>query len=85
MNTYSKVTPVATDWFEYSAQDIANDQISIQCLDVIIHATGKDKVKIFLTQIGFFKILGLFNMRGDDIPYNPFFYSYTLLTMDEIW
>uniref|UniRef100_A0AAX7V147 X-prolyl aminopeptidase (aminopeptidase P) 2, membrane-bound n=1 Tax=Astatotilapia calliptera TaxID=8154 RepID=A0AAX7V147_ASTCA len=29
--------------------------------------------------------LGLFNMRGNDIPYNPFFYSYTLLTMDEIW
>ena len=28
---------------------------------------------------------GLFNMRGNDIPYNPFFYSYTLLTMDEIW
>lgn len=24
-------------------------------------------------------------MRGEDIPYNPFFYSYTLLTMDEIW
>lgn len=24
-------------------------------------------------------------MRGSDIPYNPFFYSYTLLTMDEIW
>ncbi|KAF7651123.1 hypothetical protein LDENG_00115910 [Lucifuga dentata] len=27
----------------------------------------------------------LFNLRGSDIPYNPFFYSYTLLTMDEIW
>ncbi|XP_059201471.1 xaa-Pro aminopeptidase 2 [Centropristis striata] len=27
----------------------------------------------------------LFNMRGSDIPYNPFFYSYTLLTMDQIW
>ncbi|KAK2848922.1 hypothetical protein Q5P01_008756 [Channa striata] len=27
----------------------------------------------------------LFNMRGSDIPYNPFFYSYTLLTLDEIW
>uniref|UniRef100_A0A3Q3W9J4 Uncharacterized protein n=1 Tax=Mola mola TaxID=94237 RepID=A0A3Q3W9J4_MOLML len=27
----------------------------------------------------------LFNMRGNDIPYNPFFYSYTLLTMDGIW
>ncbi|XP_061644309.1 xaa-Pro aminopeptidase 2 isoform X1 [Phyllopteryx taeniolatus] len=27
----------------------------------------------------------LFNMRGNDIPYNPFFYSYTLLTVDEIW
>lgn len=24
-------------------------------------------------------------MRGEDVPYNPFFYSYTLLTMDEIW
>uniref|UniRef100_A0AAQ5X2X0 X-prolyl aminopeptidase (aminopeptidase P) 2, membrane-bound n=1 Tax=Amphiprion ocellaris TaxID=80972 RepID=A0AAQ5X2X0_AMPOC len=30
-------------------------------------------------------VSGLFNMRGNDIPYNPFFYSYTLLTMDEIW
>ncbi|XP_052005994.1 xaa-Pro aminopeptidase 2 isoform X2 [Xyrauchen texanus] len=27
----------------------------------------------------------LFNLRGNDIPFNPFFYSYTLLTMDEIW
>ncbi|XP_073343186.1 xaa-Pro aminopeptidase 2 [Pagrus major] len=27
----------------------------------------------------------LFNLRGSDIPYNPFFYSYTLLTMDDIW
>nr|XP_057931368.1 xaa-Pro aminopeptidase 2 isoform X1 [Doryrhamphus excisus] len=27
----------------------------------------------------------LLNMRGNDIPYNPFFYSYTLLTLDEIW
>ncbi|XP_030595469.1 xaa-Pro aminopeptidase 2 [Archocentrus centrarchus] len=27
----------------------------------------------------------LFNMRGNDIPYNPFFYSYTLLTVDKIW
>ncbi|XP_074530246.1 xaa-Pro aminopeptidase 2 isoform X1 [Halichoeres trimaculatus] len=27
----------------------------------------------------------LFNLRGNDIPYNPFFYSYTLLTMDRIW
>ncbi|TKS72183.1 Xaa-Pro aminopeptidase 2 [Collichthys lucidus] len=29
--------------------------------------------------------LRLFNLRGNDIPYNPFFYSYTLLTMDHIW
>ncbi|XP_027865589.1 xaa-Pro aminopeptidase 2 isoform X2 [Xiphophorus couchianus] len=27
----------------------------------------------------------LFNLRGNDIPYNPFFYSYTLLTLDQIW
>ncbi|XP_060904430.1 xaa-Pro aminopeptidase 2 [Labrus mixtus] len=27
----------------------------------------------------------LFNLRGNDIPFNPFFYSYTLLTMDHIW
>ncbi|XP_075428941.1 xaa-Pro aminopeptidase 2 [Ascaphus truei] len=26
----------------------------------------------------------LFNLRGQDIPYNPFFYSYTLLTVDSI-
>lgn len=25
-------------------------------------------------------LAGLFNLRGDDIPYNPVFYSYTLLT-----
>lgn len=24
-------------------------------------------------------------MRGNDIPFNPFFYSYTLLTLDKIW
>uniref|UniRef100_A0AAZ3RYH6 X-prolyl aminopeptidase (aminopeptidase P) 2, membrane-bound n=1 Tax=Oncorhynchus tshawytscha TaxID=74940 RepID=A0AAZ3RYH6_ONCTS len=28
---------------------------------------------------------GLFNLRGSDVPYNPFFYSYTLLTLNEIW
>uniref|UniRef100_A0A4W4FZ35 Xaa-Pro aminopeptidase 2 n=1 Tax=Electrophorus electricus TaxID=8005 RepID=A0A4W4FZ35_ELEEL len=28
---------------------------------------------------------GLFNMRGNDIPFNPFFFSYTLLTLDQIW
>ncbi|XP_066505998.1 xaa-Pro aminopeptidase 2 [Hoplias malabaricus] len=27
----------------------------------------------------------LFNLRGNDIPFNPFFYSYTLLTFDRIW
>ena len=26
----------------------------------------------------------LFNLRGDDIPYNPVFYSYTLLTATNI-
>eukprot|EP00079_Xenopus_tropicalis_P029097 XP_012824198.1 PREDICTED: xaa-Pro aminopeptidase 2 [Xenopus tropicalis] len=26
----------------------------------------------------------LFNLRGQDIPYNPFFYSYTLLTLDSV-
>lgn len=30
-------------------------------------------------------ISGLFNLRGNDIPFNPFFYSYTLLTFDKIW
>lgn len=25
-------------------------------------------------------LAGLFNLRGDDIPYNPVFYFYTLLT-----
>ena len=28
---------------------------------------------------------GLFNLRGNDVPHNPFFYAYTLLTMQEIW
>lgn len=32
-----------------------------------------------------FLFSGLFNLRGNDIPFNPFFYSYTLLSMDEIW
>nr|XP_055034361.1 xaa-Pro aminopeptidase 2 isoform X1 [Misgurnus anguillicaudatus]XP_055034362.1 xaa-Pro aminopeptidase 2 isoform X1 [Misgurnus anguillicaudatus] len=27
----------------------------------------------------------LFNLRGNDIPYHPFFYSYTLVSTDEIW
>ncbi|KAG2463702.1 XPP2 aminopeptidase, partial [Polypterus senegalus] len=31
------------------------------------------------------EFIGLFNLRGDDIPYNPFFYSYTLLSKTEIW
>ncbi|XP_030621332.1 xaa-Pro aminopeptidase 2 [Chanos chanos] len=27
----------------------------------------------------------LFNLRGNDIPYNPFFFSYTLLSLNETW
>lgn len=30
-------------------------------------------------------VSGLFNLRGLDIPFHPFFYSYTLLTNDEVW
>uniref|UniRef100_A0A4W5RUA6 X-prolyl aminopeptidase (aminopeptidase P) 2, membrane-bound n=1 Tax=Hucho hucho TaxID=62062 RepID=A0A4W5RUA6_9TELE len=33
----------------------------------------------------FLSASGLFNLRGNDVPYNPFFYSYTLLTLNEIW
>lgn len=29
-------------------------------------------------------LAGLFNLRGNDIPYNPVFYSYTLLTNTSI-
>uniref|UniRef100_A0A3Q4N6I9 X-prolyl aminopeptidase (aminopeptidase P) 2, membrane-bound n=1 Tax=Neolamprologus brichardi TaxID=32507 RepID=A0A3Q4N6I9_NEOBR len=58
--------------------------------------TWQEKVEHIRTQMGDnpYKPTGLllsaldetalFNMRGNDIPYNPFFYSYTLLTMDEI-
>ncbi|CAB1325576.1 unnamed protein product [Coregonus sp. 'balchen'] len=31
------------------------------------------------------RVVGLFNLRGNDVPFNPFFYSYTLLTLNEIW
>ncbi|KAI3351142.1 hypothetical protein L3Q82_005700 [Scortum barcoo] len=31
------------------------------------------------------RVIRLFNLRGNDIPYNPFFYAYTMLTLDEIW
>ncbi|XP_030622899.1 xaa-Pro aminopeptidase 2-like [Chanos chanos] len=27
----------------------------------------------------------LFNLRGNDIPYSPLFFSYTLLSLDQIW
>ncbi|XP_039872581.1 xaa-Pro aminopeptidase 2 [Simochromis diagramma] len=66
--------------------------------DRVIQRTWQEKVEHIRTQMGDnpYKPTGLllsaldetawlFNMRGNDIPYNPFFYSYTLLTMDEIW
>uniref|UniRef100_A0A669DNS7 X-prolyl aminopeptidase (aminopeptidase P) 2, membrane-bound n=1 Tax=Oreochromis niloticus TaxID=8128 RepID=A0A669DNS7_ORENI len=66
--------------------------------DSLTQRTWQEKVEHIRTQMGDspYKPTGLllsaldetawlFNMRGNDIPYNPFFYSYTLLTMDEIW
>lgn len=40
---------------------------------------------IYIICDGGWGVTGLFNLRGNDIPYNPFFYSYTLLTLDQIW
>ena len=28
--------------------------------------------------------LGLFNLRGSDIDYNPVFFSYAIVTMDDV-
>lgn len=39
---------------------------------------GGRAVAVSGTAVSF--LAGLFNLRGDDIPYNPVFYSYTLLT-----
>lgn len=39
---------------------------------------GERAVAVSGAEISF--LAGLFNLRGDDIPYNPVFYSYTLLT-----
>lgn len=32
-----------------------------------------------------YSIAGLFNLRGSDIDYNPVFYSYALVTLDEVY
>uniref|UniRef100_A0A669E7G4 X-prolyl aminopeptidase (aminopeptidase P) 2, membrane-bound n=1 Tax=Oreochromis niloticus TaxID=8128 RepID=A0A669E7G4_ORENI len=71
---------------------------SLSDLQTPCRLTWQEKVEHIRTQMGDspYKPTGLllsaldetawlFNMRGNDIPYNPFFYSYTLLTMDEIW
>ncbi|XP_041800329.1 xaa-Pro aminopeptidase 2 [Chelmon rostratus] len=63
----------------------------------VIHRTWQEKVDLIRSQIrdnpykptalllsALDETAWLFNMRGNDIPYHPFFYSYTLLTMDEI-
>ncbi|RLV84244.1 hypothetical protein DV515_00016313, partial [Chloebia gouldiae] len=39
---------------------------------------GGRAVAVMGAEVSF--LAGLFNLRGDDIPYNPVFYSYTLLT-----
>lgn len=66
--------------------------------DRIIQRSWQEKVEIIRSQIrdnpyeptalllsALDETAWLFNLRGNDVPYNPFFYSYTLLTMDEIW
>ncbi|XP_029368649.1 xaa-Pro aminopeptidase 2 isoform X1 [Echeneis naucrates] len=66
--------------------------------DRVIQSTWQDKVTLIRSQLrdnpyqptalllsALDETAWLFNLRGSDIPYNPFFYSYTLLTMDTIW
>uniref|UniRef100_A0A665UGR5 X-prolyl aminopeptidase (aminopeptidase P) 2, membrane-bound n=1 Tax=Echeneis naucrates TaxID=173247 RepID=A0A665UGR5_ECHNA len=66
--------------------------------DRVIRNTWQDKVTLIRSQLrdnpyqptalllsALDETAWLFNLRGSDIPYNPFFYSYTLLTMDTIW
>uniref|UniRef100_A0A671MZ19 Xaa-Pro aminopeptidase 2-like n=1 Tax=Sinocyclocheilus anshuiensis TaxID=1608454 RepID=A0A671MZ19_9TELE len=53
---------------------------AISCRRVSLNCS----IKLLSGQI-FSLFSGLFNLRGNDIPFNPFFYSYTLLSMDEIW
>ena len=31
-----------------------------------------------------FLLLGLFNLRGSDVVYNPVFFAYALITQDEV-
>jgi len=31
-----------------------------------------------------FLLLGLFNLRGSDVVYNPVFFAYALITLDEV-
>lgn len=38
-----------------------------------------------ITQKLFSSSVGLFNLRGSDIEYNPVFYSYALVTLDELY
>ncbi|KAJ0049786.1 hypothetical protein NL108_003553 [Boleophthalmus pectinirostris] len=75
---------------------IPSDKL-IRLPDRIIQRTWQDKVEDIRRQMretpnqptavllsALDETAWLFNMRGNDIPYNPFFYSYTFVTMNEI-
>lgn len=42
------------------------------------------KLNFALSAIVNVKIVGLFNMRGSDVDYNPVFFSYAIITPDDI-
>ncbi|TMS17745.1 Xaa-Pro aminopeptidase 2 [Larimichthys crocea] len=86
---------IGFDPFLFSLQTQENYHISLESSnrtlmsipDNLVDRVWKDRPNIppdHLTRLPD-RVIRLFNLRGNDIPYNPFFYSYTLLTMDHIW
>ena len=64
------------------------DSIACKCLKVNLKQL---KLSVFCFSFAFFAcfscfdfILGLLNLRGDEILYNPVFFAYVLLKMDEV-
>uniref|UniRef100_A0A803TB43 X-prolyl aminopeptidase 2 n=1 Tax=Anolis carolinensis TaxID=28377 RepID=A0A803TB43_ANOCA len=59
-------------------------QLPDDFIGMFLNSSIVSRIKYEGVRNSFLSITGLFNLRGDDIPYTPVFYAYTLLTKTSI-
>lgn len=65
----------------------ALDEVACKMCFLLFHCKDQIFVCVYFCHIHicFHSFAGLFNFRGSDIAYNPVFYGYALLTLDELY